>query len=62
MKTPNPKNEKCKFVQGDEIKIVSEDFGTMYGVFHRYGASKSGAIVFIGDDMRFVDEDSLSHL
>jgi hypothetical protein len=49
------------FSQGDNIKIETEDFGTIYGEFHRYGASRFGAIIFVNGVMRFVDEKSLNY-
>lgn len=49
------------FSQGDKIKIETEDFGTVYGEFHRYGASRFGAIIFVNGVMRFVDELSLNY-
>jgi hypothetical protein len=52
---------RCSFTQGDKVKIETEDFGTIYGEFHRYGASRYGAIVFINGVMRFVDEQSLNY-
>ena len=48
------------FTQGDKVKIETEDFGTIYGEFHRYGASRYGAIIFVDGVMRFVDEQSLN--
>ncbi len=50
---------RCSFTHGDKVKIQTEDFGTIYGVFHRYGASRYGAIIFVDGVMRFVDEQSL---
>jgi hypothetical protein len=52
---------KCSFSQGDKVKIETEDFGTIYGEFHRYGASRFGAIIFVNGIMRFVDEQSLNY-
>jgi hypothetical protein len=49
------------FSQGDKVKIETEDFGTIYGEFHRYGASRFGAIIFVNGVMRFVDEQSLNY-
>lgn len=49
------------FSQGDKVKIETEDFGTIYGEFHRYGASRFGAIIFVNGLMRFVDEQSLNY-
>ena len=49
------------FTQGDKVKIETEDFGTIYGEFHRYGASRYGAIIFVDGVMRFVDELSLNY-
>lgn len=49
------------FIQGDKIKIQTEDFGIIYGEFHRYGASRNGAIIFVNGVMRFVDEQSLNY-
>lgn len=49
------------FSQGDKVKIENEDFGTIYGEFHRYGASRFGAIIFVNGVMRFVDEQSLNY-
>ena len=48
------------FTQGDKVKIETEDFGTIYGEFHRYGESRFGAIIFVNGVMRFVDEQSLN--
>lgn len=52
-------NGNYSFNQGDKVKIETEDFGTIYGEFHRYGASASCAIIFVDGVMRFVDEKSL---
>lgn len=49
------------FLQGDKVKIETEDFGTIYGEFHRYGESRFGAIIFVNGVMRFVDEQSLNY-
>ena len=49
------------FSQGDKVKIETEDFGNIYGEFHRYGASRFGAIIFVNGVMRFVDEQSLNY-
>jgi hypothetical protein len=49
------------FTQGDKVKIETDDFGTIYGEFHRYGASRYGAIIFVNGVMRFVDEQSLNY-
>lgn len=49
------------FSQGDKVKIETEDFGTIYGEFHRYGASRFGAIIFVNGVIRFVDEQSLNY-
>lgn len=63
--TTNP--ESCQaavrrsFSQGDKVRIETEDFGTIYGEFHRYGASRFGAIIFVNGVMRFVDEQSLNY-
>jgi hypothetical protein len=58
----NPQdNVKRNFSQGDKIKIETEDFGTIYGEFHRYGASRFGSVIFVDGVMRFVDEQSLDY-
>lgn len=58
----NPQDDvKRNFSQGDKIKIETEDFGTIYGVFHRYGASRFGSVIFVDGVMRFVDEQSLDY-
>ena len=49
------------FSQGDKVKIETEDFGTIYGEFHRYGASRFGAIIFVNGVMSFADEQSLNY-
>ena len=49
------------FTQGDKVKIETDDFRTIYGEFHRYGASRYGAIIFVNGVMRFVDEQSLNY-
>jgi hypothetical protein len=49
------------FTQGDKVKIETKDFGDIYGEFHRYGASRFGAIIFVNGVMRFVDEQSLNY-
>lgn len=48
-----------KLAQGDKIKIVHDDNREEFGEFHRYGASRYGAIAFFNGVMRFVDEQSL---
>lgn len=53
---------KRSFIQGDKLKIQTDGFGTIYGEFHRYGASRYGAIVFVDGVMRFVDEQSLNSI
>jgi ribosomal protein L21E len=54
----NQKSMK-KFSQGDKIQIEHEDGSIEVGEFHRYGASRYGAIAFFDGAMRFVDEQSL---
>ena len=48
-----------RFSQGDKIKIEHEDGSIEIGEFHRYGATRHGAIAFFNGVMRFVDEQSL---
>lgn len=50
---------KTTFSQGDKIKIIHEDGKVELGEFHRYGASRFGAIAFFNGVMRFVDEQSI---
>ena len=52
---------RLSFLQGDKVKIETDDFGTIYGEFHRYGASRYGAIIFVSGVMIFVDEMSLNY-
>ena len=49
----------AKLNHGDKIKLVHEDGTVEYGEFHRYGASRYGAIAFFNGSMRFVDEQAL---
>ena len=59
-KNLNISDVRQRFNQGDKIKIIHDDGKVEYGEFHRYGASRNGAIVFINDVMRFVDEESIN--
>ncbi len=58
---PSQANVRRSFLQGDKIKIETEDFGTIYGEFHRYGSSRFGSVIFVNGVMRFVDEQSLNY-
>jgi hypothetical protein len=49
-----------RFNQGDAIKIIHEDGKIEVGEFHRYGATRMGAIAFFNGVMRFIDEQSLN--